>query len=131
MLIDANVFLEAQLEQGRADEAARFLERVADGDIDATVAHFHVDPVAYILEQRGNEGAVETFLLSLLGYDGLSVRTQSVAEKAMACRLFDRHDSLDFDDALAVQAALEFEEPTIVSYDTDFDAVSSVDRTTP
>ncbi|MCU4740412.1 PIN domain-containing protein [Halobacteria archaeon AArc-m2/3/4] len=131
MLIDANVFLEVQLDQGRADEAQRFLERVADGEVGATVTHFHVDAIAYILEQRGNDGAVETFLLSLLGYDGLSVVTQSVAEKAMACRLFDRYDSLDFDDALAVQAALALEEPTVVSYDTDFDTVSIVERTMP
>ncbi|GAB3030415.1 type II toxin-antitoxin system VapC family toxin [Natronobiforma cellulositropha] len=131
MLIDANVFLEVQLDQHRGAASSRFLERVAAGDIDATVTHFHVDAVAYILERRGDDGAVETFLLSLLGYDGLSVVTQSVVEKAMACRLFERYDALDFDDALAVQAALKLEEPTIVSYDTDFDDVPIVDRTIP
>lgn len=130
MLVDANIFLELQLNQGHADACQRFLERVSDGEETASITHFHVDAIAYILEQRASHEAVETFLLSLLGYDGLTVITQSVAEKGMACRLLERY-GLDFDDALAVQAALSLDESRIISYDTDFDPVPMVERTTP
>lgn len=131
MILDANVFLEVLLDQRYRDECRDVLDRVGGGTLEASVTGYHVDAVAYIVEDAtGDTAQVSAFLDSLLGYDGLSVLNQPLTEKIRACRIMEE-EGLDFDDALAVRAAWSTASDRIVTLDTDFGPVEDVERLHP
>lgn len=131
MILDANVFLETLLDQRYRDDCRALLDRVSRGEVDATVTGYHVDAVAYVVEDAtGDDSQVSAFLESLLGYDGLSVLNQPLTEKIRACRVM-RDVGLDFDDALAVRAARSVASDRVVTLDADFERVENLERLHP
>jgi predicted nucleic acid-binding protein len=125
-LIDANIFLEAQLEQGKSEACKDFLSEVRDGNIEAVFTMFHADTVAVMMENKWFQDKISGFMLSLYMYDGLDVFTLELSGKAEAVM---SENGLGFDDSVAVQTMEELEIEKIVSYDDDFDGVK--DRVTP
>lgn len=131
MIVDANVFLEVLLGQQYRAECRALLEALERGERDGTVTAYHVDVVAYIVEQTATADTdIPSFLASLMLYDGLSVRNQSLPEKLQACRVMDE-TGLDFDDSLAVQAATSVEANRIVTLDAGFDSVDTLESVHP
>ena len=131
VLLDANVFLEAELAEMHGPACRQLLEKVRDGKIKAAVTDFHVDTVVIVMERYGVEwDKIGLFLASLLRYRGLRVYPLSLVSRIKATS-FMRDYGLSFDDALAVQALKEISSNTIVSYDNDFDSVDWVRRRTP
>ncbi|MFB6174407.1 MAG: type II toxin-antitoxin system VapC family toxin [Candidatus Nanohalobium sp.] len=125
-LIDANIFLEAQLEQGKSEVCREFLAEVRDGDIEGVLTMFHADTIAVMMENRGFQDKISGFMLSLYMYEGLDVFTLELSGKAKAMM---SDTGLSFDDSIAVQTMKELEIEKIVSYDDDFDGLK--ERTTP
>lgn len=74
--------------------------------------------------------AVDTFLSSLLRYEGLTIRQQSVLDFVQATR-FMREYELDLDDALVIQAAQATESSHICTLDGDFGLVTGYDVVRP
>lgn len=125
-LIDANIFLEAQLDQGKSEVCREFLTGLRDGDIEGVITMFHADTVAIMMENKGVQGKISGFMLSLYMYEGLEVFTLELSGKAEAMMT---DNGLSFDDSIAVQTMEELEIEKIVSYDDDFDGVKQ--RLTP
>jgi predicted nucleic acid-binding protein len=125
-LIDANIFLEAQLEQEKSEICRDFLSEVRDGNIQGVLTMFHADTVAVIMENKGFQDKISGFMLSLYMYEGLDVFTLELSGKAEAMM---SNEELSFDDSVAVQTMKELEIERIVSYDDDFDGVK--ERVTP
>ena len=104
VLLDANVFLEAELAETHGQACRLFLGKVRDGEIKAAITDFHVDSVVIVMEKYGQKWSeISLFLASLLRYRGLSVYPLSLVSRIKATSLM-RDYSLNFDDALAVQA---------------------------
>jgi predicted nucleic acid-binding protein len=125
-LIDANIFLEAQLEQGKSEVCRDFLSEVRDGNIEGVLTMFHADTVAVMMENKGFQDKISGFMLSLYMYEGLDVFTLELSGKAEAMM---SDNGLSFDDSVAVQTMEELDIEKIVSYDDDFDGVK--ERVTP
>lgn len=130
-LVDSNVFLELELDQTRADVCGSFLERVRRGELEAVITDFQVDTVVIVMENygKGPEDR-ETFLSSLVGYDGLKIYFLSLVDRVVATRQMERL-GLDFDDALAYQAMRRLNLTDVVSYDKHFDLVPGIKRVEP
>ncbi len=67
VLLDANIFLEAELAETHGPACKRLLERVRDGDVKAAVTDFHIDSIVLIMEKYGKSwDEIGLFLASLL-----------------------------------------------------------------
>lgn len=131
MLLDSNVFLEAELAGEHGEACKGLLERIRDGVIRSAITDFHVDSIVVVMEKYGKSWKeLALFLASLLRYKGLEVHHLGLGDRIRATSLM-RDYSLDFDDALAVQALKGLSMDTIVSYDDDFDSVERIKRRTP
>jgi len=131
VLIDANIFLEAELAETHGPACKQFLEKVRDGEIKAAITDFHVDSVVIVMEKYGKEWSeICLFLASLLRYRGLRVHPLSLVSRIKSTS-FMKDYGITFDDALAVQALKEISSNTIVSYDEDFNSIEWIKRQIP
>lgn len=130
-LIDANIFLEVELGQRKADYCERVLRRFHRGELEGIVVDFAVDTIVITMENYGKKwNEIKTFLSSLFGYKGLLVHSSTLFDRIVATN-YMKNFGLDFDDALALQAMKENGIGNVISYDKDFDTVSDVKRIFP
>ncbi len=123
LLIDANIFLEAELGQQRAEECTSFLKLVQQGSVEALVTDFTVDSIALTIESHKKSARdVRTFLVSLTAYAGLRIYRVTAEEKILATKTMEALRT-DFEDSLQLQAMLSNNITDIVSFDRDFDRV--------
>ncbi|MFX1514730.1 MAG: type II toxin-antitoxin system VapC family toxin [Promethearchaeota archaeon] len=130
MLIDANIFLEVQLNQEKAPAAAGILKAVLQKDVEGYITDFTIDSIIIILEHYGKSPSeIKRFLLSLLAYKGLEIYQLSIFDKIEAT---DHMVSLglDFDDACLYQAMKVLNLSRIASFDSDFDKIPDILRLT-
>jgi len=130
-LVDANVFLEVELGQQKADACERVLRKFQRGELEGTVVDFAIDTIVIIMEKYGKKwNEIRTFLSSFLGYKGLRVYSSTLLDRIKATNHAKNLD-LDFDDALAFQVMKTNEITNVISYDKDFDAVPGIRRLLP
>jgi len=126
--VDANIFLELLLEQGKAEDCEKFLTKVKNGEEEAVITDFLVDAVVLVLESHGrNSDDLATFISSLSAYKGLKVYFLSLVDRLFATRHM-KEFGLDFDDATTYQAMKRVSINTLVSFDHDFDAIQGLKR---
>ena len=130
-LIDANIFLELQLDQKRADECEVFLESVHRGSLHCFTTDLVLDSVLIILEAKGKAPSdLETFLTSLASFKGLSFYFLTLLDRLESTRIMRDHQ-LDFEDSTLVRTARRLKAEGIVSFDQDFDRVNDIKRVEP
>jgi len=130
-LIDANIFLEVELDQERADECATFLQKVKEGVIEALVTDFTVDGIALVIERHGRPPAdIKNFLEGISVYRGLTVYHVRFAEKLQVPKLMVTH-GLGYEDSIQLQAMLSNQITEVVSLDRHFDRVKGIRRLEP
>ena len=128
-LVDANIFLEVELDQEKAYVCEAVLRKFYLGEMEGVLVDFAIDTIVIVMENYGkNWSEIRTFLSSLLGYKGL--RISSLLDRIMATNHMKNHN-LDFDDALALQAMKENKIENIISYDKDFDKIPHIKRIQP
>jgi len=131
VLLDANIFLEAELAEIHGPACKQLLEKLRDGEIKAAITDFHVDSIVIVMEKYGKRWSeISLFLASLLRYRGLKVYPLSLVSRIKATS-FMKEYGLNFDDALAVQALKELSTNIIISYDKDFNSIEWIKRQTP
>jgi len=131
VLLDANIFLEAELAEIHGPACKQLLEKLRDGEIKAAITDFHVDSIVIVMEKYGKRWSeISLFLASLLRYRGLKVYPLSLVSRIKATS-FMKEYGLNFDDALAVQALKELSTNIIISYDKDFNSIEWIKRRTP
>ena len=130
-LVDANIFLELQLNQQKADVCERIPRKFCVGELKGFLVDFAIDTIVIVMESYG-KGAdeIRTFLSSLMGYKGLSIHLSSLLDRIASTNHMRKY-GLNFDDALTLQAMKENEIEEIISCDKDFDEVPSVRRIKP
>lgn len=130
MLIDANIFLEVQLNQKKAPKASEILETVSKNEIRGYITDFTIDSIIIIMEHYEiSPIEIKRFLVSLLAYKGLEFYQLSIYDKINATELMTAL-KLDFDDACMYQAMKVLNIDKIASFDSDFDRVPSISRVT-
>lgn len=130
-LVDANIFLELELGQRKANICEKALRKFHNGEFRGIVLDFAVDTIVIVMEHYGKKWSeIKTFLSSLLGYKGLFIHFSTLFDRIMATT-YMKNFGLDFDDALTLQVMKENGIETIISYDEDFDAVPDVKRVLP
>lgn len=129
--VDANVFLELQLDQQRADQCDLFLRKIQRGLIKAVTTDFHVDTIIIIMEKYGKSSTdLRLFVSSLIGFEGLRIYFSSLTDRLKAFTHMEKL-KLDYDDALAYQAMTKLNIPNVVSYDRHFDSIPNITRQEP
>jgi len=130
-LVDANIFLEVELGQRKADHCEKVLRKFHRGELEGMVVDFAIDTIVITMENYGKKWSeIKTFLSSLLGYKGLLIHFSTLLDRIMATN-YMKNFGLDFDDALALRAMKQNGIENIISYDKDFDTVSDVKRILP
>jgi len=130
-LVDANIFLEVELGQRKADPCEKVLRKFHRGELEGMVLDFAIDTIVITMENYGKKWSeIKTFLSSLLGYKGLLIHFSTLLDRITATN-YMKNLGLDFDDALALRAMKENGIGNIISYDKDFDKVSDVKRILP
>lgn len=116
-LVDTNVWLEALLDQERAEEARNFLRRT--DSVNLFLTDFSLFSIGIILTRLKKDVLFQTFLRDTVEESGMMlVRLDTDGlDRILSLR---RSVDLDFDDAYQYVAA-ETNRLTLVSFDTDFD----------
>ena len=118
-LVDTNIFVEFLLEQDRAEESLRIMERIEQGELKAYITSFALHSIAVILDRRKELDLMEKFLERVIQAKGLQVyQTEPIEEKAITALM--RTVRLDFDDTLHYFVATKLV-ATLISFDRGFD----------
>lgn len=130
-LIDSNVFMYAAgREHPLKRRAARFLENVAQGAVDAVIDAEVLQEILhrYRALRRWSEGRLVYDTARLIFPETLPVTTE-----VMDCarRLLDEHSRLMARDALHAAVAAVHELDSICSFDQDFDSLPGLRRIEP
>jgi len=130
-LIDANIFLELQLDQKKADQCQVFLEAVQKGRIECFVTDLVLDSILSILEDKGKApSGLQAFLTSISAFKGLRMYFLTILDRLEATKIMST-SGLDFEDSTLVRAARRLRAEGIVSFDGDFNRVEDLNRLEP
>ncbi|MCS4541129.1 MAG: type II toxin-antitoxin system VapC family toxin [Euryarchaeota archaeon] len=130
-LVDANIFLELQLDQKFADDCEQILRKFRDGELVGITTDFLIDSIVIVMEDnKKSPDEIKLFLTSLIGYKGLAVYSLTLSDKILATEHMKQY-KLDFDDSITYQAMKSNEIKEIISYDSDFDGLLNIKRTIP
>lgn len=128
MLIDTNIFLEVQLNQEKASQAAKILKAVYEDKVQGYITDFSIDSIVIIMEHYDKSpNEIKRFLVSLLAFKGLEFYHLSIYDKIEATE-FMKSLNLDFDDACMYQAMRVLNIDKIASFDSDFDKIPDIQR---
>ena len=131
MLIDSNILLEFFLDQERADECQKLLEKVEVGDIVCFISSFNVDGILIGLERKtGNLVLMQRFLNIVLLSVGFTFYSHVNSDILEAIKNMEKY-GLDFEDSMTLQAAISTGSTEIISFDRHFDNIPGIKRIEP
>jgi len=116
-LVDTNIWLERLLDQTRADEVARFLNKVPSDRLFITDFAFH--SIGVVLTRLDQLAALALFVRDVFIDGAVTLVHLEPAETQHLVEVIERFN-LDFDDAYQYVAAEKYN-LTLVSFDDDFD----------
>jgi predicted nucleic acid-binding protein len=117
-LVDTNIFLELLLDQEKADECEKLLEKVFEGEFKAAATEFTIHAVQGTLAD--NPETIKRFLESVNSTINIEILKTDMKEEIMISQ-YSKESNLCFDDALQYTVAHRENIGKIISYDTDFD----------
>lgn len=131
LFIDANIFLEVQLQQAETSQCEKLLEYVESKRSEVWINSFLVFSMLLTIQHKtGNLEKCEQLLSILNSYQGLNVFNPSFSTILNAIR-FQSNFSLDFDDALVLSCMDQLKITHIVTFDSDFDEIDKIDVLNP
>jgi hypothetical protein len=82
-LIDANIFLEVELDQENAKVCEKVLRKFQRGESEGILVDFAIDTIVVVMENYGkNWSDIKTFLLSLFGYKGIYIHFTTLSDRS-------------------------------------------------
>lgn len=129
--IDANVFLELELEDNRWKESELFLKELAKNKFQAFISDFHIYSILLVIETKTKSvEKLERFISALQSFDSLYVYHPTDDDLLSAIRFMKKY-KLSFDDALIIACMIANNTKELVSFDSDFDVVKEIKRIEP
>lgn len=129
--IDANIFLEIQLNDEKSGECKEFIRKIDANKIDAVTSDFIVYTcLIQIFNKTKSPEKMNNFMTFLTNLEKLEIIRPSQAVISKAVENTKKY-KLDFDDALVVACVTENKIDSLVSFDKDFDKVEDLKRVEP
>lgn len=129
--IDANIFLELELEDKKWKESDAFLRKLAKNEFSAIISDFHVYSIILVMEAKTKSAReLARFISAIQGFDSLYVYYPTNDDLMSATKIMERY-RLTFDDALIVACMAANNIKRLVSFDADFDKVKEIERLEP
>ncbi len=125
--IDANIFLEILLEQNKAGECQKLLNRLQESEDTLYVSTFTIHSIAVKLVKDGKLKELSEFLLDLSSSEIARIDT-TTNDEIEVVKIVKKHN-LDFDDALQLYLCKKHD-LKIISYDQHFDK-TPIERVEP
>lgn len=133
--LDANILLRyfTRDDVAKADACYALLQRVQSGQEAITTCEAVIAEVVYVLSSRNIYGLgredIQTRLFPVLSLPGLKLPQKRTYLRALD--LYVAYPRLDFEDVLAVAHMERQHITTLLSYDRDFDRLSTISRQEP
>jgi predicted nucleic acid-binding protein len=133
--LDANIFLRYLVPGDEAKARACFalFQRVKAGDEIVVTSEAVVTEIAYVLHSRAHYALsaeeIGVRLRPMIALRGLKLAHKRTYLRALD--LWDLHPALDFEDVVTIAHMERLRLRQLLSYDTDFDRVPSVQRLEP
>lgn len=128
--VDANIFLEVELEDARKEECKRFLKTVILGEERALTSDFILYSVLLELVRKSTLKRAKDFLTFLEALENLEIYRPTLKAIFVAINKMKEYN-LNFDDALIVACMLTNKITKLVSFDKHFDKVREIKRVEP
>jgi len=119
ILVDTNIFLELLLDQKRADECEKFLNKLSRGELEGVVTRYTIHAIETMLNSPDE---ILLFLRNVENSIGLYVY-ETDNEDEMAIAMLMKEIKRDFDDTLQYYVAKKLGAKAIVSFDRHFDGL--------
>lgn len=128
--VDANIFLEVELNDEKSGECEKLLEKVCNNQINAATSDFVVYTCLIQLEKKS--ASIEKMRDFMMFMDNASLEIHSPTFQTLY-NTFEimKKQTLDFDDALVVAIMKSVGIKEIISFDKHFDKVKEIKRLEP
>jgi len=128
--IDANIFLEIELEDEKKEECKKFFQRIIDGKEKSLTSDFILYSILLELIKKSTIKRAKEFLIFLEEIKNIEIFHPSSEIISQALDTMKRY-GVDFDDALVVSIMAEAKIRKLVSFDKDFDKIKEIERIEP
>ena len=131
IFIDANIFLEVELEQKQAEECKELLTFLETAPPCAWINSFLVFSMVLTIQHKTQNNEKAQKLVEILNsYQGLAVYSPNLSTIHNAISEQVRNN-LDFDDGLVIACMKELGIQDIVTYDNHFGALTEITKISP
>ena len=131
IFIDANIFLEIELNQKRAGECKELLTYLETTSPCAWINSFLVFSIVLTIQHKTqNKEKTKKFIKILNSYPGLSIYSPSLSTIHDVISEQEKNE-LDFDDGLIIACMKELGIQYIVTFDNHFDSIEGVNKISP
>jgi len=127
--IDANIFLEIELEDARKEQCKKFFKRIVDDKEKAIISNFIMYSILLELAKKTTIKKAKDFLIFLEAAE-IEIFTPSIEIILKALDKMKEY-KLDFDDALVVSCMISNKIKKLVSFDKHFDKIKEIERIEP
>ncbi len=117
LFIDTNIFLEALLEQEKAEEAKSLLSNIENYEF--YISDFSLHSIGVLLFYKNQYDIFEQFIIDMIYNAGIILKSLNIEDMKIVINSAKNFD-LDFDDAYQYGVAEKYN-LIIVSFDKDFD----------
>ena len=131
IFIDANIFLEVELQQKQADECKELLTFLETSSACAWINSFLVFSMVLTIQHKTqSKDKARKFIEILSSYPGLTVYSPNLSTIHIAISEQEKND-LDFDDGLVIACMKELNIQGIVTFDSHFESVEGINILSP
>jgi len=127
-LIDTCIFLEILLDQKRASDCEKLIEKIRKGSIKGFLSSFSLHSIEVILSRFRKISALEMFLEDILTLTNLEIIYTNIIDELKAVKLMPTLN-LDIDDSIQYYIA-KTKSLKLISFDEDFDK-TDIERIEP
>jgi len=127
-LIDTCIFLEILLDQDKALDSEKLIQKIRNSEIKAYVTSFSLHSIEVILSRFNKLSALEMFLEDILTMANLEIIYANIVDEIKIVKLM-KNLKLDFDDSVQYYFA-KTKSLKLISFDRDFDK-SGIERIEP
>lgn len=130
IFLDANIFLEVQLNDNRSEECKDLFYKILKKDMKAVTSDFIAYTCLIQIENKSTLDKMNDFIVFLDNLPNLTIVSPSYVVLYRTFEIMRKH-KLDFDDALVISVMNSLNIKELISFDKDFDNIKDIKRIEP